>query len=178
ATPYASWGVVFVADTDGESLILSGSDDSLHVTATECNGLASNSKGWLSIDFETYMIVLCNECTLKNLYLKLSAAPGAGTSYAFTLRQNEGSSTLTCTVANANTTANDLVNTVAISDGDTVDIMVVPSGFPSLADAYWGLVMYIEPAPVGWTGKISGVTNPAKVMGVAVANIAKVKGVA
>ena len=29
----------------------------------------------------------------------------------------------------------------------------------------------------GWTGKISGVTNPAKVMGVPVANIAKVKGV-
>lgn len=32
--------------------------------------------------------------------------------------------------------------------------------------------------PVGWTGKISGVTNPAKIMGVDVANIAKVKGVA
>ena len=30
---------------------------------------------------------------------------------------------------------------------------------------------------VGWTGKISGVTNPAKIMGVDVANIAKVKGV-
>ena len=36
---------------------------------------------------------------------------------------------------------------------------------------------YIEEAPVGWTGKISGVTNPAKIMGVDVANIAKVKGV-
>lgn len=33
------------------------------------------------------------------------------------------------------------------------------------------------PPPAGWTGKISGVTNPAKVMGVDVANIAKVKGV-
>ena len=32
--------------------------------------------------------------------------------------------------------------------------------------------------PVGWTGKIAGVTNPAKIMGVDVANIAKVKGVA
>lgn len=32
--------------------------------------------------------------------------------------------------------------------------------------------------PVGWTGKISGVTNPAKIMGIPVANIAKVKGVA
>lgn len=33
-------------------------------------------------------------------------------------------------------------------------------------------------AVVGWTGKISGVTDPAKVMGVAVADVAKVKGVA
>lgn len=30
---------------------------------------------------------------------------------------------------------------------------------------------------LGWSGKVSGVTNPAKVMGVDVANIAKVKGV-
>lgn len=32
--------------------------------------------------------------------------------------------------------------------------------------------------PPGWTGKISGVSSPAKVMGIPVANIAKVKGVA
>jgi len=31
---------------------------------------------------------------------------------------------------------------------------------------------------VGWTGKISGVTNPAKIMGIPVAGIAKVKGIA
>lgn len=36
---------------------------------------------------------------------------------------------------------------------------------------------YEEPA-VGWMGKISGVTNPAKIMGVDVADIAKVHGVA
>ena len=41
--------------------------------------------------------------------------------------------------------------------------------------------VYVEvdyTAVVGWTGKIMGVTNPAKIMGVDVANIAKVKGVA
>jgi hypothetical protein len=36
----------------------------------------------------------------------------------------------------------------------------------------------LKPAASGWTGKIAGVTNPAKIMGVSVANIAKVKGVA
>lgn len=32
--------------------------------------------------------------------------------------------------------------------------------------------------PTGWTGKISGVVNPAKIMGIPVENIAKVKGIA
>ena len=36
----------------------------------------------------------------------------------------------------------------------------------------------VDYTPTGWSGKISGVTNPAKVMGIDVANIAKVKGVA
>lgn len=39
-------------------------------------------------------------------------------------------------------------------------------------------IEYEAVVPPGWTGKISGVTNPAKIMGVDVANIAKVKGVA
>ena len=41
----------------------------------------------------------------------------------------------------------------------------------SFADGPWT-------APSGWTGKIIGVTNPAKISGIAVANIAKVNNVA
>lgn len=52
---------------------------------------------------------------------------------------------------------------------------------PLVPDAYFDEKMSIycdyTPTVVGWTGKISGVTNPAKVMGVDVANIAKVKGI-
>ncbi|MFC1510488.1 LamG-like jellyroll fold domain-containing protein, partial [Candidatus Omnitrophota bacterium] len=35
----------------------------------------------------------------------------------------------------------------------------------------------IYSAPSGWTGKINGVTNPAKIMGIPVSNINKVMGV-
>ena len=38
-------------------------------------------------------------------------------------------------------------------------------------------IFYSIPAGEGWTGKIYGVTNPAKIMGVIVANINKVTGV-
>ena len=38
--------------------------------------------------------------------------------------------------------------------------------------------IYVNYTELGWTGKISGVTNPAEIMGVAKADIAEVKGVA
>jgi len=53
--------------------------------------------------------------------------------------------------------------------------------FAAIEDASWDepkLLIIYETEAGGWTGKISGVTNPAKVMGVDVANIVKVKGVA
>jgi len=50
-------------------------------------------------------------------------------------------------------------------------------GFTFTANRTISLKGIGETVVVGWTGKISGVTNPAKIMGVDVANIAKVKGV-
>jgi len=38
--------------------------------------------------------------------------------------------------------------------------------------------LYVEYTPAGWQGKISGIVNPAKIMGIPVADIAKVKGIA
>lgn len=68
------------------------------------------------------------------------------------------------------------------SVGDLADLQG-GVGFNSSAGKYINITqVYVEidytPAPLGWTGKIAGVTNPAKIMGVDVANIAKVKGVA
>ncbi|GAH88175.1 unnamed protein product, partial [marine sediment metagenome] len=49
---------------------------------------------------------------------------------------------------------------------------------PDITTADYSIYLNYPFVPAGWTGKISGVTNPAKIMGVPVANIAKVKGVA
>ena len=43
--------------------------------------------------------------------------------------------------------------------------------FQTLAQVEW------EEGAAGWTGKICGITNPAKINGVAVADIASVMGV-
>ncbi|MBA7697257.1 hypothetical protein ES703_105920 [subsurface metagenome] len=153
---YAAWGMTFLADTDGESVVMAGLYNDLNTGATEYIYLQSpDAAGWFGT--ESTRLQLGQSCTLKKLYLLLSAAPGDGKSYTFTLRkpgngQADGNLTVTITGA-ATTTGSDLVNTDAISDDDYVDLKCVPANTPDVADAYWGLVGYIEPAAVGLENK-------------------------
>jgi len=81
---------------------------------------------------DTYYREIC-PCagTIKNLYVKLTGAPGAGKSYTFTLCVNGTPSALTCTIADTDTTGSDVTNTVSVSAGGTLSLVVVPSGSPT-----------------------------------------------
>ncbi|GAG51531.1 unnamed protein product, partial [marine sediment metagenome] len=111
STVWAFMGMTFVADTDGESLILAGTTNDLHNTDTEYNLL---STFWISSwqADESLVYQMGQECTLKKLYVLLSAAPGDGKSYTFTLRKGDGlgDGNLAVTITGAaTTTGNDLV---------------------------------------------------------------------
>lgn len=153
--PQVCWGMTFEADIDGESIILGGTSSSPNPAASVYIWLtADDITGWDGT--EAFRYQLAQECTLKKLYLLLSAAPGDGKSYTFTLRkpgngQADGNLTVTITGA-ATTTGNDTVNTDAIADDDYVDLESTPAGTPDATDAYWGLVSYREP-PVGLENK-------------------------
>ena len=148
-TPYFHWGMTFVADTDGESIILGGDEDDLNTGATEYNHLCGFASNWTAD--EAFRYQLGQLCTLKKLYVLLSAAPGDGKSYTFNLRkpgngQAAGNLTVTITGA-AVTTGNDVAHEDAIADDDYVDLECTPAGTPAGADAYWGLVCDTAPAP-------------------------------
>ncbi len=66
----------------------------------------------------------------SNLRVIRNATPGAGTSVTYTLRVNGVNSALTCTMGNGPTTASDLVNSVAVAAGDSVEIIGTISGAP------------------------------------------------
>ena len=173
--PYACWGMTFVADVDGESIVLGGSYDPLDNAATEYNQLTCfEGLPWIVNENERYM--LGQTCTVMKLYMLLSAAPGAGNKYDFTIRTALADSNVVAKVEGANITGNSGALNDTVADDDYVDLKVVPDDTPDAANAYWGFVCYTG-APLGWTGKISGVTNPAEIAGVPVANIAEVKGV-
>jgi len=143
ATPIPYWSFCFVADIDGESLILNGDGDILSVAGTEYHHLGAVDLAWNAS--EAIRVQLAQECVMRKLYVYLTIAPGVSKSYVFTLRQNAGASALTVTIADAATTGNDTAHDVSISDGDEVSFENNPDGTPTASAAYWSLVCYIEP---------------------------------
>lgn len=150
ASPAVNWGMTFLADIDGESLVLAGTDDNLNNGVTEYIFLqADDHNTWASTEATCYS--LGQTCTLKKLYVLLSTFPGGGKSYTLTLRKpgnGQADGNLTVTIAEAATTGNDTVNEDAIANDDYVDLKCTPAGTPIVADAYWGVVGYIAPPEV------------------------------
>src|SRR5689334_12075093 len=66
--------------------------------------------------------------TLSNFYMLLDVAPGAGTSYTFTVMKNGSATALTVTISDAATTATDSTHSVSFAAGDTVSIQSQPTG--------------------------------------------------
>ncbi len=68
---------------------------------------------------------------ISKLVVALDGTPGAGKSYAVTLRKNGSDTGVTCTVADTNTTCGDLINSSTFAAGDFVSVSIVPSGTPT-----------------------------------------------
>lgn len=79
---------------------------------------------------EANVIISCPLAgTLKNMYVRSSAAPGGGETYTVTLRKASVDQTLTCTISGAgSSSSNDTTHTVAVSAGDALAVKVVYSG--------------------------------------------------
>ncbi len=134
---------VFVANTDGESLILMhsyvGSSTAVANYVQLCNGYSP----WNTTEADVYQLLQAT--TLQKLHVKLNVAPGAGNSYRFDVRTNGTDSGLTVTITGAvATTGNDTVNTATPTEGQTCGMEVTPDSTPDTAGSMsWGLVGFI-----------------------------------
>ncbi len=148
--PNAAWSVTFVADTNGESLIISGSEDDIHAIDTEQYNLQFiNDTAWGVGNNKNAF----DTCVLRDLYINLENAPGSGKSYKFDLRisTDEPPATfplgsLSVTIADLATTGSDTSNSESLQPWQAVDIQSAPAGNPTVGQAKWGLIMFIGPA--------------------------------
>lgn len=93
--------------------------------------------------------------TVSNFYVKISAAPGMGTTIVFTWRDGASSQSLTCTITGAvATTCSDLTHHFSAAQGDALDIQAVVSG-----GVIAGTPNLIMSAQFGTTSSPSGPTT-------------------
>lgn len=126
--------LMFTGDTSGESILLSH----LYAYKTTLNCFQPvggySSYGEDAVDEYKIMGLVAATSTgtngLKKLYVKLSAASGAG-GYVITARRNQANSALTCTVTHPATTGNDTVHTVNFAAGDRLALVKEISGTPT-----------------------------------------------
>ena len=144
-TPQAIWGVTFVADIDGESVVLGGSSDDLDTAATEYNGFSLGSSSlWGAV--EGNYNNLGQPCTLRKLHVLLENAPGVGKKYVFTIRVAGADSNVATTVDEGNTTGNSGALTDEMGLDEYAALQVVPTGAPAIGMAFWGFVSYNGPS--------------------------------
>lgn len=102
-----------------------GSSNSL----TEYSGMEGR---WPWVSTITDVEMLCASAgTLSHLRVEVNTAPGAGKNFTYTVMVNGVASALTCTIADANTDAEDTTHTVAIVAGDRIALRSVPTGTPT-----------------------------------------------
>lgn len=143
----AAMGMTFVSSIEGEFLILGQSSDTPTNNRTEYNHLTTTSRAnlWNSTEANVFQGgQAITDFVLKKFYVKQSAVSGAEKSWAYTIRGGGGSTDLSVAIAgDSDTTGNDTTHTYAPMAYDDLAIMAVPSGNPTAAKVYWGLVGYI-----------------------------------
>lgn len=134
------WCFTFEPTTNGESFYGFGSGSGMSTSATQYEQpIGVGATGWSATESARQLKLPAG--TIKNLYVRISGVPGAGTSRTFTLRDNGASSTLTTTIGAAATTGNDTSHSVTHTADQTIGIQSSLTGTPASAHAHLGFVV-------------------------------------
>lgn len=143
----AKWGCLFIANKDGESLLLGGSENSAtDGNATTWYYVVNSGNATAQQVSDALSKRLTRRCRLSDLYVCSSAAAGAAKAWTFTLQRNGASELLSAQMANPAVSASDTTHMTECYTDDTLDMMIVNTG-AIVAGAYagWGLKMYVQP---------------------------------
>jgi hypothetical protein len=124
------------APTTANDTVLFTQGVALSNSATQ-GATISNNVGPGAISSRRYD-VLPDGGTIDKFYVNANA-PGAGTSYAYTVDKNGSTTTATCSIADAATTCNDTSHSFSVAAGDDAQIQAVPTNTPAAATAALGV---------------------------------------
>lgn len=133
------WTCQFTPDTDGETILLSGSAGNSLVLAQGSNLICIEVPDNPAFDAQT---LFPTAGTLKRFYVELPTAPGNGNSRIFTITLNGTAKSLVVTISGTATTGNDVdpAHNVTIAAGDKVTIVNTATGTPAGSAVKFGIV--------------------------------------
>lgn len=138
ASPKAWWGWEFEPTTTTYNVILGGSKLTIGGADSKYHHVFPSGfwQAWGNNEADRWQRI--GATTLKNLYVHLSAAPGAGHSYTFKIYKNSAATDLSVTISDTDTTGSDTVNSVTTVDGDEISFHWEP--YPeTVLYCWWGL---------------------------------------
>lgn len=130
ATVIPTWTLVFDGSTTAESIYPAGG------TGNNVSGrhLPFHGHGGPGESTEALeQLLISTSGTFKNLYIK-KTDPGAGNTFVWMVRKNEGDTTLTCTITEGNTACSDLSNSFTVVAGDRVTVLYTATGTPTASN--------------------------------------------
>lgn len=128
--------------TPGEIIMGYDSSAAAPTGATEYEmpqGLGDND--WDATESNVYMRL--PSCTLRNLYVVLSAAPSSGDARSFTLRSNLADTSVVASISDANTTGNSGGNSAVHTGDNFVSIKASVTGAPASSGVSFGFIAYV-----------------------------------
>jgi len=143
---FSVWGVSFVPDTAGESPRCGSNYGASINSGTRYHYVGGSSAGsWTTTESDVRRHGSLTTYTIKDLYVLLPSAPGAGKSYTFSLMVNGSAAGPTVTISDTDTSGSDTSTAgVVVLSTDTLSVRVVPSGTPTDVNPAISWVEYID----------------------------------
>lgn len=142
-------GCTFVASTPGDFPLIGGTSADPSTSATNYHALnGADSRSFVTT--ENQRQACASVWYIKNLYTKVSTAPGSGKSWSIKLRKNAADTALTNSIADAATTAN-AASSITLALYDALTISTTPSGTPTgSGEFYWAMTGTFSTPSTAW----------------------------
>ena len=119
-----------------KQIIMGGNPINTSNSVTQYVSVIGHNSGWTTVQTDA-MWPIQGTFTVRNLRVELENAPGAGKSYTFALMAGTSPSLVAVTIADGDTSGEDISNSHTFTDGDDMSLRCVPTGTPVVGDTRW-----------------------------------------
>ena len=150
---YSHWSMEFEPTTNGNSVVMSGTDDNAANNNTEYMWLHGYQLPNYSATEANHVAYIGFETTVTGIAVQLENAPGSGNTSTWTVRENGSDTDNSVAITGTDESGVDTGSEV-IAAGNYLTFSTAPDSFPTGGDSGWGILFYFTPEVVGSARRI------------------------